>query len=206
MHGTCTYNEIAHNRGRQAAPFPRRSYPEAALRTVAPIFLSGSAHVLHLLQRVSPVCGHFSWIFGRSEVASIDDEYTFGPAFSRDSIYRSRSNGAVQFYLPRAVSGATTGRNEMLHGGQIHSHNVPIDTIPFFVRGRCCSSAWQADRECWPEARPPGDLHLSGGRWGFWLFNDDGRTCAHEKGDTRITTCIEPMSLRGLLTKEWSCG
>lgn len=104
MHGTCTYNEIC-SYGTQAAPFlakyPRLRYE--LLPYFYPLsyctYSTGKPCMRTLLMDFPD----------DPEVASIDDEYTFGPAFLVTPFTdRGATSGSV--YLPRAVSGATTGR------------------------------------------------------------------------------------------------
>jgi alpha-glucosidase/alpha-D-xyloside xylohydrolase len=120
------------------------------------------------------------------KVANIGDEYMFGPAFLvapvTDQGATSRS-----VYLPAGAEWYNYWTNERLPGGQTVRADAPIDTIPLFVRagsilplGKQIESTSQKQELAKIRIYPGADGD-------FWLYNDDGRTYAYEKGDTRIT-------------------
>jgi alpha-glucosidase/alpha-D-xyloside xylohydrolase len=120
------------------------------------------------------------------KVANIGDEYMFGPAFLvapvTDQGATSRS-----VYLPAGAEWYNYWTNERFQGGQTIRANAPIETIPLFVRagsilplGKQIESTSQKQELAKIRIYPGADGD-------FWLYNDDGKTYAYEKGDTRIT-------------------
>jgi alpha-glucosidase/alpha-D-xyloside xylohydrolase len=120
------------------------------------------------------------------KVANIGDEYMFGPAFLvapvTDQGATSRS-----VYLPAGAEWYNYWTNERFQGGQTIRANAPIETIPLFVRaGSILPLGKQIDST--GQKQELSKIRIYPGADGdFWLYNDDGKTYAYEKGDARIT-------------------
>ncbi|HMJ22657.1 MAG TPA: DUF5110 domain-containing protein, partial [Terriglobales bacterium] len=77
--------------------------------------------------------------------------------------------------------------NEHVHGGEAVQVKAPIDTLPLFVRagsilplGEAIESTNQPQKIARLRIYPGTDAE-------FTLYQDDGKTYAYEKGDSRIT-------------------
>jgi alpha-glucosidase/alpha-D-xyloside xylohydrolase len=119
-------------------------------------------------------------------VAGIGDEYMFGPAFLVAPV---TSQGATsrKVYLPAGSDWYNYWTNKRLKGGQTVEAAAPIDTIPLFVRA---GSILPLGSTILSTAEPQSIASVRvypGADGEFTLFNDDGKTYAYEKGESRIT-------------------
>jgi alpha-glucosidase (family GH31 glycosyl hydrolase) len=90
-------------------------------------------------------------------------------------------------YLPAGTDWYNYWTNERVRGGQMIEAVAPIDTIPLFVRaGSILPLGAPVDNTSQPQ--PLDKLRIyPGADSDFTLYNDDGKTYAYEKGDSRIT-------------------
>jgi alpha-glucosidase/alpha-D-xyloside xylohydrolase len=139
---------------------------------------------------------------GDPSVATIGDEYMFGPALLvapvTDQGATSRS-----VYLPGGTDWYNYWTNERYKGGQTITVSAPIDTIPLFARagsilplGKAILSTDQAQDLARIKVFPGADGD-------FTLYSDDGKTYAYEKGDFRITN-LHWDNVAGKLTQKGS--
>jgi alpha-D-xyloside xylohydrolase len=119
-------------------------------------------------------------------VATLGDEYMFGPAFLVAPV---TEQGAIsrQVYLPAGSDWYNYWTNERLKGGQTVRVDAPIDTIPLFVRAGSILPLGTAI-ETTQQPQTIASLRVYPGADGdFTLYNDDGKTYAYEKGESSIT-------------------
>ena len=119
-------------------------------------------------------------------VTDIGDEYMFGPALLVAPV---TEQGAVsrKVYLPAGTDWYNYWTNERLKGGQSVEVSAPIDTIPLFVRA---GSIVPLGSEILSTDQPQSVARVlvyAGADGEFTLYNDDGRTYAYEKGNSKIT-------------------
>lgn len=120
------------------------------------------------------------------KVADIRDEYMFGPAFLVAPVTEQGATSR-EVYLPAGTDWYNYWTNERLKGGQRVDVSAPIDVIPLFVRA---GSILPLGSEILSTAEPQKIVAVrvyTGADGDFTLFNDDGKTYAYEKGDSRIT-------------------
>jgi alpha-D-xyloside xylohydrolase len=119
-------------------------------------------------------------------VTDIGDEYMFGPSLLVAPV---TDQGATsrRVYLPAGTDWYNYWTNERVRGGQMIEAVAPIDTIPLFVRaGSILPLGAPVDNTSQPQ--PLDKLRIyPGADSDFTLYNDDGKTYAYEKGDSRIT-------------------
>ncbi len=104
-------------------------------------------------------------------VADIGDEYMFGPAL---------------LVAPVTEQGATT-KNVYLRGGQSIRVDAPIDVIPLFVRAGSILPLGSAIESTSQQQNIDKVRIYPGGDADFTLYDDDGKSYAYEKGESRIT-------------------
>jgi alpha-D-xyloside xylohydrolase len=121
------------------------------------------------------------------KVADLRDEYMFGPAFLVAPVTEQGATTRT-VYLPAGTDWYNYWTKERIHGGETIQVNAPIDTLPLFVRagsivptGEPIESTNQLQKIANVEVYPGADGE-------FALYQDDGKTYAYEKGDSRITT------------------
>jgi alpha-D-xyloside xylohydrolase len=119
-------------------------------------------------------------------VSDIADEYMFGPAFLVAPVTEQGATSR-EVYLPAGTEWYNYWTNQRLHGGQTINVNAPIDVLPLFVRagsivplGSAIESTNEAQKIERVRVYPGADAE-------FTLYDDDGRTYAYEKGESRIT-------------------
>ncbi len=121
-----------------------------------------------------------------AKVADLRDEYMFGPAFLVAPITEQGATSRT-VYLPAGSDWYNYWTNERVHGGEAIQVDAPIDTLPLFVRagsvvplGEAIESSDQPQKIVGVRIYPGADAE-------FTLYQDDGKTYAYEKGDSRIT-------------------
>jgi len=120
------------------------------------------------------------------QVADLTDEYMFGPAFLVAPVTEQGATSRP-VYLPAGADWYNYWTNERIHGGQTIKVDAPIDILPLFVRagsivplGEPIESTNQTQKIARLRVYPGADGE-------FTLYEDDGKTYAYEKGDSRIT-------------------
>ncbi|MGZ4814127.1 MAG: glycoside hydrolase family 31 protein [Terriglobales bacterium] len=118
-------------------------------------------------------------------VADLRDEYMFGPAFLVAPVADQGATSRT-VYLP-AGDWYNFWTNERVTGGKTIEVSAPIDTLPLFVRagsivpmGDQIESTAQVQHIAKVRVYPGADAD-------FTLYDDDGKTYAYEKGESRIT-------------------
>jgi alpha-D-xyloside xylohydrolase len=74
-----------------------------------------------------------------------------------------------------------------VHGGQIAKVDAPIDTIPLFVRAGSIIPLGSAIESTNEQQKIKKVRVYPGADADFTLYDDDGKTYAYEKGESRIT-------------------
>lgn len=123
---------------------------------------------------------------GDPNVATIGDEYMFGPAFLVAPVTEQGATSR-RIYLPAGTDWYNYWTSERLKGGQTIDVPAGIDTIPLFVRAGSIiplGTEVLSAGEPQPIARV---LVYPGADGDFILYSDDGKTYAYEKGESRIT-------------------
>jgi alpha-D-xyloside xylohydrolase len=120
------------------------------------------------------------------KVADLRDEYMFGPAFLVAPVTEQGATSRM-VYLPAGTDWFNYWTNERIHGGAAVQVDAPIDTLPLFVRagsilplGEAIESTSQPQKIARLRVYPGADAE-------FTLYEDDGKTYAYEKGDSRVT-------------------
>jgi alpha-D-xyloside xylohydrolase len=133
-------------------------------------------------------------------VATIGDEYMFGPAFLVAPVTEQGSIGR-DVYLPAGADWYNYWTNERIAGGQTIHAAAAIDTIPLFVRA---GSILPLGSEIESTSQPQTIASIRvypGADSDFTLYNDDGKTYAYEKGESSITR-LHWSDAAGKLTHE----
>jgi alpha-D-xyloside xylohydrolase len=114
------------------------------------------------------------------------DEYMFGPDFLVTPVTEQGATSR-EVYLPAGADWYNYWTNERVRGGQTIEVNAPIDVLPLFVRagsivplGSAIESTSEAQKIERVRVYPGTDSD-------FTLYDDDGKTYAYEKGDSKIT-------------------
>jgi alpha-D-xyloside xylohydrolase len=119
-------------------------------------------------------------------VADLRDEYMFGPALLVAPVTEQGVTSRT-VYLPAGTDWYNFWTNERVHGGEAIQVNAPIDTLPLFVRAGSVLPLGEA-LESTNQPQKIARLRVYPGADGeFALYQDDGKTYAYEKGDSRIT-------------------
>ncbi|MGD0220709.1 MAG: TIM-barrel domain-containing protein [Terriglobia bacterium] len=123
---------------------------------------------------------------GDPKVADVRDEYMFGPAFLVAPVTEQGATKRM-VYLPAGADWFNYWTNERVRGGQWIQADAPIDTLPLFVRagsilplGDAIENTTEVQKIARLRVYPGADAE-------FALYEDDGKTYAYEKGDSRIT-------------------
>ena len=139
-------------------------------------------------------------------VATISDEYMFGPAFLVAPV-TSQGQTTKSVYLPTGSAWYNFWTNERFEGGQTIETSAPIDTVPLFVKAGSIvplGSKIESTRDKQSVER----LKVYAGANGdFTLYNDDGQTYAYEKGEFETTHLRWDDTARKLErtgSKEWN--
>ncbi len=120
------------------------------------------------------------------KVADLRDEYMFGPAFLVAPVTEQGATSRT-VYLPAGTDWYNYWTNERVHGGQAIQVNAPIDTLPLFVRAGSIVPLGEAIENTSQRQKISRLRVYSGVDASFTLYEDDGKTYAYEKGDSRIT-------------------
>lgn len=119
-------------------------------------------------------------------VASIADEYMFGPAFLVAPV-TDQGQTTKQVYLPAGAGWYNYWTHQHYQGGQTVTVDAPIDTMPLFVRAGSIIPVG-GPVESTSEEQPIAKIQIwRGASAEFDLYQDDGRTYAYEKGTFEIT-------------------
>jgi len=119
------------------------------------------------------------------KVATIGDEYMFGPALLVAPV-TDQGMTSREVYLPAGTDWYNFWTNERVHGGQSITVSAPIDEIPLFARagsilplGTAVESTNQVQKVAKVRVYPGAD-------GAFDLYRDDG-TYAYEKGQFEVS-------------------
>jgi alpha-D-xyloside xylohydrolase len=179
-HGTRNYNEIW-SYGKQAEPI---------LEKYLRLRYELSPYIYSLGYRTCTtgapyMRGLFMDFPNDPKVADIGDEYMFGPAFLVAPI---TDQGATSrsVYLPAGAEWYNYWTNEHFVAAR-PSEQTPrlIPFLSLFAPAQFCRSARRSRTPA--KSRSSRRFAYPGADGDFWLYNDDGRTYAYEKGDVRIT-------------------
>jgi alpha-D-xyloside xylohydrolase len=110
------------------------------------------------------------------------DEYLFGPAMlvSPVTTYKARSR---QVYLPNASGWYDFWTGQPYSGGETIEAEAPVDAIPIYVRAGSIVPFGPELQYTTEKPADPITLCVYAGADGeFTLYEDDGVTCAYEKG------------------------
>jgi alpha-D-xyloside xylohydrolase len=121
-----------------------------------------------------------------AKAAELTDEYMFGPAFLVAPI-TDQGVTSRGVYLPAGAEWYNYWTNERLRGGQTVTVDAPIDKLPLFVRA---GSILPLGAPVLSTSEPQAIAHLRiypGADADFTLYQDDGKTYAYEKGESKIT-------------------
>ena len=119
-------------------------------------------------------------------VATIGDEYMFGPSFLVAPVTDQGANSRM-VYLPAGADWYNYWTNELIHGGQTIKVDAPIDTLPLFVRaGSIIPTGSPVDSTAQKQVIAK-VLVYPGRDADFILYSDDGLSYAYEHGESQIT-------------------
>lgn len=180
-HGSRLYNEVW-SYGKQAEPILEK-YLKLRYQLMPYIYSLG----YNTYQTGAPYMRALFMDFPHDpKVADLRDEYMFGPAFLVAPVTEQGATSRA-VYLPAGSDWYNFWTNQRLRGGQTIQVDAPIDTLPLFVRagsivplGDAIESTSQAQKIIRVRAYPGADAE-------FTLYQDDGKTYAYERGDSRIT-------------------
>jgi alpha-D-xyloside xylohydrolase len=180
-HGSRNFNEVW-SYGKQAEPILEK-YLRLRYQLMPYIYSLGySSH-----ETGAPFMRGLFMDFGSDpNVASIGDEYMFGPALLIAPVTEQGASSR-RVYLPAGTDWYNYWTNERLHGGQQVTAAAPIDTIPIFVRAGSILPLG-VEIESTNEKQAIASLRIYAGANGdFTLYSDDGTTYAYETGKSEIT-------------------
>jgi alpha-D-xyloside xylohydrolase len=120
------------------------------------------------------------------KVADIRDEYMFGPAFLVSPVTEQGATSR-EVYLPSGYDWYNYWTNGREHGGQTIKVDAPIDVLPLFVRAGSIVPLGSAIENTSEPQKIEKVRVYPGADADFTLYDDDGKTYAYEKGDSRIT-------------------
>ncbi len=180
-HGSRLYNEVW-SYGKQAEPILEK-YLRLRYQLIPYIYSLG----YQTYQTGAPFMRALFMDFPNDpKVADLRDEYMFGPAFLVAPVTEQGATSRT-VYLPAGTDWYNYWTNERVHGGKAIQVSAPIDTLPLFVRagsvlplGETIESTNQPQEIARLRVYPGADAE-------FVLYQDDGKTYAYEKGDSRIT-------------------
>jgi alpha-D-xyloside xylohydrolase len=119
-------------------------------------------------------------------VADIQDEYMFGPAFLVAPVTEQGATSR-KVYLPAGSGWYNYWTNEQIKGGQTITATAPIDTIPLFVRAGSIVPLGAAVLNA-RQHQPIASIRVyPGADADFALFSDDGTTYSYERGGGSVT-------------------
>jgi alpha-D-xyloside xylohydrolase len=120
------------------------------------------------------------------KVASIGDEYMFGPALLVAPVTEQGSTSR-EVYLPAGTDWYNFWTNEKVRGGQTITVDAPIDTIPLFVRAGSILPLGSAVESTNEDQKIDRVRVYPGADGDFDLYRDDGNTYNYEKGQFQLT-------------------
>jgi alpha-D-xyloside xylohydrolase len=123
---------------------------------------------------------------GDPNVADIPDEYMFGPAFLVAPVSEQGATSR-SVYLPAGSDWYDYWTDKRIKGGQTIVASAPIDTIPLFVRAGSIVPIGTTILSTAEKQEIAKVRIYPGANAQFTLFDDDGKTYAYEKGNSRIT-------------------
>jgi len=180
-HGSRKYNEVW-SYGKQAEPILEK-YLKLRYELMPYIYSLG--YGTH--QTGAPYMrGLFMDFPNDPNVTNLGDEYMFGPAFLVAPVYEQGAT-TRKVYLPVGTDWYNYWTNERVRGGQTITVNAPIDTIPLFVKAGSIIPTG-VPVESTNEVQKLAKLKIYPGANGeFTLYQDDGKTYAYEKGESKTT-------------------
>jgi alpha-D-xyloside xylohydrolase len=180
-HGSRNFNEVW-SYGKQAEPILEK-YLRLRYQLLPYIYSLG--YFSH--QTGAPFMRGLFMDFGNDpKVASISDEYMFGPALLIAPV-TEQGVTSRDVYLPGGADWYNFWTNERIHGGQHMTMAAPIDKIPIFVRAGSILPLGAAI-ESTNEKQAITELRIyPGADSDFTLYSDDGTTYAYETGKSEIT-------------------
>ena len=119
-------------------------------------------------------------------VAEIDDEYMFGPAFLVAPV-TSQGQTDKSVYLPAGTAWYNYWTGKRFEGGQTIQVSAPIDTIPLFVKAGSIVPLGSRIESTHDKQTIAHVKVYPGANGDFTLYNDNGTTYAYEQGDFRLT-------------------
>jgi alpha-D-xyloside xylohydrolase len=180
-HGSRLYNEVW-SYGKQAEPILEK-YLRLRYQLIPYIYSLGYQTYLTGAPFMRALFMDFP---NDPNVADLRDEYMFGPALLVAPVTEQGVTSRT-VYLPAGTDWYNYWTNERVHGGEAIQVNAPIDTLPLFVRagsvlplGEALESTNQPQKIARLRVYPGADGEFS-------LYQDDGKTYAYEKGDSRVT-------------------
>jgi alpha-D-xyloside xylohydrolase len=180
-HGSRKYNEVW-SYGKQAEPILEK-YLRLRYQLMPYIYSLGYKTYQTGAPFMRPLLMDFP---GDPKVADIGDEYMFGPAFLVAPVTEQGAT-VKDVYLPAGSDWYNYWTNERVHGGQIARVDAPIDTIPLFVRAGSIIPLGSAIESTNEQQKIKKVRVYPGADADFTLYDDDGKTYAYEKGESRIT-------------------
>jgi len=123
---------------------------------------------------------------GDPKVATLGDEYMFGPDFLVAPVTR-QGQTRKRVYLPAGTDWYDYWTNARVAGGQTITVDAPIERIPVFVRA---GSILPLGKVVPSTATPQGIDRIKvypGRDADFYLYDDDGVSYAYERGGGRLT-------------------
>ncbi|MBV9405133.1 MAG: glycoside hydrolase family 31 protein [Acidobacteriaceae bacterium] len=192
-HGSRKYNEVW-SYGKQAEPILEK-YLRLRYQLLPYIY----SLAWHTYESGAPFMrGLFMDFPNDPKVATIGDEYMFGPAILVAPVTEEGATSRA-VYLPAGCDWYNFWTNERMRGGQMIEVNAPIDVLPLFVRaGSILPLGELIENTSHPQALLKVRVY-PGAAADFSLYQDDGRTYAYEQGEYRITK-LHWDDARGKLT------
>jgi len=180
-HGSRLYNEVW-SYGKQAEPILEKYLK---LRYQLLPYLYSLAY--HTYQTGAPYMRALFMDFPQdAKVSELDDEYMLGPAFLVAPVTEQGATSRM-VYLPAGADWYNYWTNQRVHGGQAIQVDAPIDTLPLFVRAGSILPLGEAIESTSQVQRIAKVRIYAGADADFSLYQDDGKTYAYEKGESRIT-------------------
>ena len=118
--------------------------------------------------------------------ASLDDEYLFGDALLVAPILERGARGRG-VYLPQGAWYDFWSGARLAGPGDVPAH-APLETLPLYARAGSVvplGPVMQYTDQLVPRTL---DLHIFPGDGESWLYEDDGHTLAHVRGEARVTS------------------
>ena len=123
------------------------------------------------------------WMDFSDEKSTVtEDEFMFGPSLLVAPVVEQ---GAVsrKVYLPGGTKWFNFWTNEKLDGGQTITVDAPIDVLPLFVKEGSVLPLGEVRQNSKEEQKEIEIRVYSGSQASFYLYSDDGKSYAYEKGE-----------------------